>query len=67
MPLFSEDRSFVEKSQKTWIILGVLQIVACCLIFGFKTMTGITTASGYVDVIVYIGQYILYLINVKDN
>ena len=67
MPLFSEDRSFVEKSQKTWIILGVLQVVACCLIFGFKTMTAITTASGYVDVIVYIGQYILYLINVKDN
>ena len=55
MPIYSEDRTFVEKSHKTWAVLGVLQVLVCFIIFGFKSMNGITTASGFVDVIVFVG------------
>lgn len=35
MPFSQDDRTFVEKSNIVWGALGVLQIIAACLIFGF--------------------------------
>lgn len=37
MPLFSDKRELVEKSNKVWGILGFFQIVGCFFIFGFKS------------------------------
>ena len=33
-----------------------------CFVFGFENTNGITTATACVDIIVFIGQYVLYLI-----
>ena len=60
MPFSQDDRTFVEKSNLVWGMLGALQIVACCLIFGFTNTNGITTASAFVDFVVFVGQYMLY-------
>jgi len=67
MPFSTDDRVFVEKSNKVWGALGVLQIIACCFIFGFTNTNGITTATAFVDFIVFVGQYVLYFIKAKEN
>ena len=67
MPFSKDDRTFVEKSHMVWGILGVLQVVACCFIFGFTNTNGITTASAFVDFIVFLGQYGLYMIKFNQN
>jgi hypothetical protein len=67
MPFSQDDRTFVEKSNIVWGALGVLQIIAACLIFGFENTNGITTASAFVDFIVFLGQYALYMIKFKQN
>ena len=37
MPLFSEHRELVEKSNRVWGVLGFFQVVGCLFIFGFKS------------------------------
>lgn len=55
MPLYSDKRELVEKSNRVWGILGFFQIAGCLFIFGFKSTRQITTASGFVDIIIFMG------------
>lgn len=38
-----------------------------CFVFGFENRNGITTATSCVDAIVFVGQYVLYIIKYKEN
>lgn len=67
MPFRTEKREVRVISRNTWAILAFFQLAGACIIFGFKKAKGIATGSGMIDSLVFIGQFALYKLQVKDT
>ena len=55
MPLKDLNRKYHIISQKTWIFFATLELIGLCITFAFKHYRGITVATSFVEVSVFLG------------
>lgn len=64
MPYRRDDRAYTVIPNATWIGLGVLELVGAVIVCFFAHLNGsITAGAAIVDVIVFLGQFVMYMVN----
>lgn len=68
MPYRRDDRSYTVIGNATWIGLGVLELVGAVTVCFFKHLNGsITAGAAIVDVVVFLGQFVMYMVNTAHS
>jgi hypothetical protein len=67
VPLKDYYGDFKERSNWLWIIYGAVELIALMCTFGFKHYRGITTATSFIELSVFFGQYLYYTYNIRKQ
>lgn len=65
MPLKDVKRRYRQIPQTTWIGFAAVELIGLCITFGFKSYRGITSATSFVELSAFLGQYLYWWLAVR--